>query len=95
MGLFQDWECEFADFNLAPGDLLTLYTDGVTEAVNDRGEDFGKERLVQRVRRYRDQPCHAAAEAITNEVCSFSPGNQQDDITLILARCRSPPLEPR
>lgn len=91
VGLFQDWECEFADSNLAPGDLLTLYTDGVTEAVNDRGEDFGEEGLVESLRRYRDQPCHAAAEAITNEVCSFSPGNQQDDITLILARCRSHP----
>jgi serine phosphatase RsbU (regulator of sigma subunit)/catechol 2,3-dioxygenase-like lactoylglutathione lyase family enzyme len=94
VGLFQDWECEFADFKLAPGDLLTLYTDGITEAVNDRDEDFGEKGLIQSLRRYRDQPCHTAAEAITNQVCSFSPGDQQDDITLILARCRSHPLEP-
>ncbi|MBV8549856.1 MAG: SpoIIE family protein phosphatase [Acidobacteriaceae bacterium] len=91
VGLFQDWECNFAEFKLAPGDLLTLYTDGVTEAVNDRGEEFGEENLIQRLRHYRDQTCQAAVEAITNEVCALSPGNQQDDITLILARCRSHP----
>lgn len=91
VGLFQDWECRFADFTLAPGDLLALYTDGVTEAVNDCGEDFGEENLIQRLRHYRDQPCHDAVEAITTEVCALSPGNQQDDITLILARCRTHP----
>ena len=91
VGLFPDWECKFADFKLEPGDLLALYTDGVTEAGNDRGEEFGEENLIQRLRHYRDQPCQAAVEAITNEVCALSPGDQQDDITLILARCRSHP----
>lgn len=91
VGLFQDWECKFADFKLEAGDLLTLYTDGVTEALNDRGEEFGEENLMRRLRHYRDQPCQAAVEAITKEVCALSPGNQQDDITLILARCRSHP----
>jgi serine phosphatase RsbU (regulator of sigma subunit)/catechol 2,3-dioxygenase-like lactoylglutathione lyase family enzyme len=91
VGLFQDWECKFADFKLAPGDLLALYTDGVTEAVNDRGEELGEENLIQRLRHYRDQPCQAVVEAITNEVCALSPGDQQDDITLIAARCRSHP----
>jgi serine phosphatase RsbU (regulator of sigma subunit)/catechol 2,3-dioxygenase-like lactoylglutathione lyase family enzyme len=91
VGLFQDWQCKFANVTLARGDLLTLYTDGVTEAVDDRGEEFGEGNLIQRLRHYRDQPCQAAVEAITNEVCALSPGNQQDDITLILARCRSHP----
>jgi serine phosphatase RsbU (regulator of sigma subunit)/catechol 2,3-dioxygenase-like lactoylglutathione lyase family enzyme len=89
VGLFQDWECEFAEFQLAPGDLLALYTDGITEAVNDRGEEFGEENLIEALRRHRDQPCEAAVASITNEVCALSPGNQQDDITLILAKCRS------
>jgi serine phosphatase RsbU (regulator of sigma subunit) len=89
VGLFQDWECRFAAFQLAPGDLLALYTDGITEAANDRGEEFGEEKLVQMLRRHRDQPCQAAVASIANEVCALSPGNQQDDITLILARCRA------
>lgn len=91
VGLFPDWECRFADFKLEPGDLLALYTDGVTEAGNDRGEEFGEENLIQRLRHYREQPCQAVVEAITSEVCALSPGDQQDDITLILARCRSYP----
>jgi len=91
VGLFQNWECKFADCQLAPGDLLALYTDGITEAVDERGEEFGEENLIRRLCHYRDQPCQAAVKAITNEVCALNPGNQQDDITLILARCRSHP----
>ena len=89
MGLFQDWECQIAEVELTPGDLLSLYTDGVTEAPNDRGEEFGEELLIQRLRHYRDQSCQTAAEAITNEIRGLSP-DQHDDITLILAKCRSP-----
>jgi len=89
VGLFQDWECKFGEFQLATGDLLALYTDGITEAVNERGEEFGEENLVETLRRHRDQACEAAVASIANEVCALSPGNQQDDITLILARCRS------
>lgn len=89
LGLFHDWECKFAEFELAPGDLLALYTDGVTEALTDRGEEFGEENLIERLRHYREHPCQTAVEAITNEVRALSPGDQHDDITLIMARCRS------
>jgi serine phosphatase RsbU (regulator of sigma subunit) len=89
LGLFQDWECKFSEFELAPGDLLALYTDGVTEALTDRGEEFGEENLIQRLRHYREHPCQAAVEAITNEVRALSPGDQYDDITLIMARCKA------
>ncbi|MDE3166092.1 MAG: SpoIIE family protein phosphatase [Acidobacteriota bacterium] len=89
VGLFQDWNCRFAEFHLAPGDLLALYTDGITEAENHRGEQFGEENLIAALRRHRDQSCQAAVASIANEVCALSPGDQQDDITLILARCRS------
>jgi serine phosphatase RsbU (regulator of sigma subunit)/catechol 2,3-dioxygenase-like lactoylglutathione lyase family enzyme len=88
LGLFRDWECKFAEFELAPGDLLTLYTDGVTEALTEGGEEFGEENLIQRLRHYREQPCQAAVEAITNEVRAISPGDQHDDITLIMAKCQ-------
>jgi sigma-B regulation protein RsbU (phosphoserine phosphatase) len=73
---------------MAAGDLLTLYTDGITEALNARGEEFGEENLIQRLQHYRDHPCQSAVESITNEVRSLSPDNQQDDITLIMARSK-------
>jgi len=90
LGLFRNWDCQINEVKLAPGDLLSLYTDGVTEALNERGEEFGEELLIQRLCQYRDQSCQTAAEAITSEVRSLSPGDQYDDITLILAKCRSP-----
>ena len=89
LGLFQDWECQIAEVELSSGDLLSLYTDGVTEARNEHGEEFGEDLLIQRLRHYRDQSCQTAAETITNEVRGLSP-DQHDDITLILAKCRSP-----
>ena len=88
LGLFPSWDCKVAECELAVGDLFVLYTDGITEAVNDRGEEFGEENLIQRLRHYRDQPCQSAVESITNEVRTLSPSNQQDDITLIMAKCK-------
>lgn len=91
MGLFRDWECKFAETKLLTGDLLALYTDGVTEAFDERGEEFGEENLMQKLRQYRDQPCHAVVEVIASEVRALSSGDQQDDITLILGKCRVEP----
>src|SRR5208282_2372479 len=42
MGLFEEWHCEIAEVQLAPGDTLVLYTDGASEATNAEGEEFGE-----------------------------------------------------
>jgi serine phosphatase RsbU (regulator of sigma subunit)/catechol 2,3-dioxygenase-like lactoylglutathione lyase family enzyme len=90
LGLFNDWECNIAECDLAPGDLLALYTDGITEAQNDSGEEFGEANLIERLRRHRNEPCQSALEAITGEVRRLDGDDQHDDITLILAKCRKP-----
>ena len=41
VGLFEAWQCEIAEVELAAGDTLVLYTDGITEAENADGEEFG------------------------------------------------------
>ena len=89
LGLFPSWDCHIAECQLSAGDLFALYTDGVTEALNDRSEEFGEENLIQRLRHYRDLSCQSAVESITNEVRGLSPGYQHDDITLIMAKCRA------
>lgn len=89
LGLFQDWDCPFAEWELSPGDVLALYTDGVTEAYNEKGEEFGEERLFDSLRQHRHEPVTAAVEAIANQVSRFTFGDQHDDITLILAKCRN------
>jgi len=89
LGLFREWQCTVEECQLAPGDILSLYTDGITEAFNDTGEEFGEERLIEALQRYRDRSPQSILEAITDEVRHFSPREQHDDITLIVAKCKS------
>jgi len=88
LGLFANWESSFDEFQVAPGDLLVLYTDGVTEAAScDSGEEFGEERLIEAIRRYRHQTAPEMLASITAEIQRFCPNHQFDDITLIVSKC--------
>jgi len=89
LGAFDHWECTTAEVQLAPGDTLLLYTDGIIEAVNDDGSEFGEERLLAALRAHRNLPVPQLLERILKEVEEFSSGKQADDITLLLARCHS------
>lgn len=89
LGLFSEWECPTAEHRLLPGDLLAIYTDGITEAFNDRDEEFGEERLIDVLQTRRNLSPNDIVGAILDEVRRFSPQEQRDDITLIVARCRS------
>ena len=42
LGLFEKWDCSIAEYQFRPGDMLVLYTDGITEACNEQGEEFGE-----------------------------------------------------
>ena len=86
LGLFKSWDCPIGERRLLPGDTLALYTDGVTESFNDRSEEFGERRLIAALRRCRDLPPPALLRSIVDEVHQFSPREQHDDITLIVAR---------
>jgi serine phosphatase RsbU (regulator of sigma subunit)/catechol 2,3-dioxygenase-like lactoylglutathione lyase family enzyme len=88
LGLFREWDCAIAECALAPGDLLALYTDGVTEAGSDDGTEFGEEALIQKLREHRDFSAEAMVARITEEIRRFDAENQHDDITLIVAKCR-------
>ena len=89
LGLFKDWECSTGECSLAPGDTLALYTDGITESFNSRGEEFGQERLIGALRRNRALPAQELLASVVEEVHEFMPHEQGDDITLIVAKCRS------
>jgi len=88
LGLFESWDCEIGECRLLPGDLLTLYTDGITESFNQHGEEFGERLLIEALARHRESPSQDLLAAIVAEVQQFSPQEQRDDITLIVARCR-------
>jgi serine phosphatase RsbU (regulator of sigma subunit) len=89
LGIFKDWDCEVGECQLHPGDTLALYTDGITESYNSADEQFGEQRLIEALQRHRDACSQAALTAIVDEVQRFSPHEQHDDITLILAKHRA------
>ena len=87
VGLFEKWECTMAERELAPGDAVLLYTDGVTEAMSGGGEEFGEERLLKAARQHGQLPLPELLAALTDQARRFSPDEQADDITLIVAKC--------
>jgi len=89
LGLFKEWDCSVGERRLSAGDTLLLYTDGITESFNDRGEEFGEQRVVAALRRHRKLPSPDLLRSIVDEVGRFSPQEQRDDITLIVAKCRA------
>jgi len=86
LGLFQEWECSMVHCDVAKDDLLALYTDGITEASNESGQEFGEERLIERLSHHRDLPCQELVSEVANDVRNYSPQEQHDDITMIVAR---------
>ena len=86
LGLFKEWDCITEEVSFLPGDLLVLHTDGVSEACDDAGEEFGEKRLAEGLLRHRELRSRALLTALIEEVRRFAPNEQQDDITLIAAK---------
>jgi sigma-B regulation protein RsbU (phosphoserine phosphatase) len=86
LGLDEDLEYEETTFELVPGDVVAFYTDGITEAMDPRGAQFGPDRLDQILSR-----CHLRTDAIITDVIEaveqFTESQPpMDDRTLIVAR---------
>jgi serine phosphatase RsbU (regulator of sigma subunit) len=88
LGIFPEWECVTRERPLCPGDTLALYTDGLTESFNEDGQEFGEERLAESLRVHCGKPPSVMVASIVEDVKTFSPEEQYDDITLIVAKCR-------
>ena len=87
IGLFEGVGYETGSLTLAPGDLLALFTDGVTEAPAPDGEEFGADRLADLLRTYQDRPLDAALQGVLDALLDWSgPVDPHDDVTLVLAR---------
>jgi len=90
LGLFPEWPCRTEELQLRAGDLLAIYTDGITEALNEGDEEFGEDRLLDVMRRARDLSPTNIVTTVFDEVRRFTGDQQRDDVTLIVARCKSP-----
>ena len=87
LGLFPDRNYEASSVELRPGALLAVFTDGVTEAVNDADEEFGEERLLETLREYQSHPPEEIYRQAVARVRQWQGElKQHDDITLIIAK---------
>jgi serine phosphatase RsbU (regulator of sigma subunit) len=86
VGLVDEWTAGTEEALLGPGDLLAIYSDGLSEATNETGEEFGEARLARTVETHRDTGARAILDAVFAEVSRFSAGEQADDQTMVIAR---------
>ena len=87
LGLFEEWECTITECELSCGDVLVIYTDGISEAGPNEEQEFGEECLILAIQKYRQQPAREILDNILNDVQQVSRGRQADDMTLIVASC--------
>ena len=75
------------EFEMAPGDILVLLTDGIFEYVGPDGDMYGRQRVEQLVRRCHREPASALADLLLADLREFARGAaQQDDITIVLLK---------
>jgi sigma-B regulation protein RsbU (phosphoserine phosphatase) len=84
LGVFPDWSYKEEHVDLAEGDRLVLFTDGITEIQNAAGEDFGEERLMELLAANRHLNAETMQQRVMAAISEFSGGNFQDDATLIV-----------
>ena len=85
VGMLPDLEYDAITFDLAPGDRLFLYSDGVTECANPHGELFAEARLTQLLEATADLPVAVVTERVGQALRGWKgDDNHQDDITLLI-----------
>ena len=91
VGLFSSATYSDAETRLEKGDVLIIYSDGVTEALNTAGEEFSDERLAAQAIEHRSAPLGDLLQSIITAVQTFAHGAQQsDDVTVLVARYLGP-----
>lgn len=90
LGVFPDWKYEDSVERLVFGDLLMLFTDGITEAAKPDGEQFGEEGLIRFMKTLGDESPSSLNANLLSEVKSFCASHLRDDATLIAIAVRAP-----
>ena len=94
LGLFVDASYASATVQLKRHDLVVVYSDGVTDALNAAGEEFGRARLLAALGYGNDVSAEAVVSGVMNAVRTFSQGARQvDDISVLALRYRGAPAE--
>lgn len=89
VGIFEAPGFEQESIDLETGDILVAYTDGVTEALDEEGEEFGEERLLETINAATDLTADDIRDAVLRRVHEWSAGApQHDDLTLVITKVR-------
>ncbi|MEW6368078.1 MAG: SpoIIE family protein phosphatase [Acidobacteriota bacterium] len=87
LAVLPEWDYASAEIGLAPGELLVLYTDGVTEALSAEGEEYGQGRLLNAAVAHRSDPLDAMVGALEADLEAFAQGVPfADDRTMVIVR---------
>jgi sigma-B regulation protein RsbU (phosphoserine phosphatase) len=87
LGLFKDTRYYEYYLPIDAGQTLVLYTDGATEAQSPAGVEYGRDRLVEAVRRSRDRRAREMIDYIYNEIFEWSGGaGASDDVTFVIIK---------
>lgn len=87
LGVSEEANWKQKSMRMIPGDLLVLYTDGITETQDEQGNLFGEERLLDILLKHNGRDAHAVQAAILAEVQKFAGSSaRQDDIALVVIR---------
>jgi phosphoserine phosphatase RsbU/P len=87
LGVFSESDYREGAVALGPGDLVAIYTDGITEATNAAEEEFGEARLERLLRENAHRPAADVSRLVLESVNDFREGRpQHDDMTLVIAR---------
>ena len=87
LGISPSTQYELLETKLEPGDMLALFSDGVTEACTQEGTEFGDAGLSEFLLARRSQPCSATVAALVTHVRGWAGGTSfADDFTVVLLR---------
>ena len=89
LGLLENWECSVGETKMESGDVLSIFTDGITETTASNGDEFGEARLLSVLQESRNLESAAILKQVEKAVEQFRSGEHlQDDVTLVVARAQ-------
>ena len=93
VGALSDWTYEGQQEQLKPSDMLFLYTDGLSEANNTKGEQLGREHVLELASKHNSDTVQQLIEAMETEVHRHAAGAEQsDDVTMLALRWQPTPI---
>ncbi len=87
LGVFAETNYDQQNISVCSGDILMMYSDGISEAVNDNGDEFGEERLAETILRHRHSTAGVLRDYVLAEVSRHTTESApHDDRTLVVAK---------